>query len=467
METLEGKIVDVVSKTIFDGRISIENGKITKVEHCKVKSQKYIMPGFVDSYTMFETSMLSPQQYAASVLQDGVISLNLYPVGFSTVLGKKGFDYVMREFDKTPLKCQYLIPGELLEQVFKCDYFDLDLDQVLKTFKNKHIHGSIRTNFYQHNYNKNFFVNEDDYTDVQISSLLFRHEDYNKRTLKQNFLFLLDQGIDFFEVLETCTTLSISKFASNVGVLQEGDAADFIVVDDIKTFNVETVYISGNKVLDNGKPCYEIGQSEVINKFHCKNFSVSDLQVASESSEMNVIQLSKDPFETKLLTIKPLVKDSKVISDTKRDILKVAYINRTQPIEPMIAFVKGFNLKFGAIACCTSAHDFNILCVGADDESMVKAINTIVRNRGGLAVCTGSNVFDMKLPIGGFLADVSREIFIESYNKLLLICKTLGCKLKDAFAILSSLTSKLLPEVRLSEEWICDLEEDKVLSLFD
>ena len=91
METLEGKIVDVVSKTIFDGRISIENGKITKVEHCKVKSQKYIMPGFVDSYTMFETSMLSPQQYAASVLQDGVISLNLYPVGFSTVLGKKGF----------------------------------------------------------------------------------------------------------------------------------------------------------------------------------------------------------------------------------------------------------------------------------------------------------------------------------------------------------------------------------------
>ncbi|MBP5369837.1 MAG: adenine deaminase [Bacteroidales bacterium] len=466
METLEGKIVDVVSKTIFDGRISIENGKITKVEHCKVKSQKYIMPGFVDSYTMFETSMLSPQQYAASVLQYGVVSLLLYPKGCCSVLGEKGFEYVMREFDKTPLKCKYFAPGELLENIFDCDYFDLDPDKVLKLFKNKNFYGCVRTNFYEANYNSIAFIDKDDYENVQLSSLLCRADEYGKRNLKSAFFLFLDDEVDFFEVLETCTIKPITEFALDVGLLQEGDSADLILVDDLKSLNNESVYISGNKVFDNGKPCYQVGQSEIINKFHCKNFSVSDLFIPAKSSKINVIQISNKPLETKQISAKPLVQNSNVISDTKHDILKVLYINRTQNEEIVKAFVNGFNLKFGAIACCTSWYKQNILCVGADDESMVKAINTIVRNRGGLAVCTGTNVFDLKLPIGGFLTDVSREIFEESYNKLLMICKTLGCKLKDPLTILSSLTSLLLPEIRITEDGVYNFEEDEYVTLF-
>ena len=539
MKTIEGKIVDVVSKTIFDGRITIENGIIETVEKCNVDSKAYILPGLVDSHIHIESSMLTPQRFALSALRQGVISVVADPHEITNVLGVDGFKFMLNDAEKSPMKIYFGVPSCVPATGFETSGAVIDSKTVAKLLNNSNVVCLSEMMNFPGVINGDAEVlakidaaksagkpvdghapglNEDqikkyaaagittdhecfDIEDARLKikygfkiqiregsaaknqdalapllkespdSVMLCSDDYHPDDLNRRYLFsriqhLVKSGYDFFDVLRAATIVPITHYGLNVGFLQEGNPADLIVVDDIQFFKVRQVYIDGNCIFDNGKYIFDVEDSKPLNKFHCKKISASNLDIPCNGQKIRVIEVIDKELITKQFTIKPLLSGALAVSDVRSDILKIAVVNRYDiNAKPSVAFIKGFKLKFGAIATCIAHDSHNIVCVGADDKSMVMAINTIVKNRGGLAVCTGSNVFDLPLPIGGIMSNVSCETLAQSYLQLNSLCTALGCNLTAPFMTLSFMALPVIPSLKITDKGLFDVEKFEFVSV--
>lgn len=539
MKTIEGKIVDVVSKTIFEGRITIENGIIKTVEKCNVDSKAYILPGLVDSHIHIESSMLTPQRFALSALRQGVISVVADPHEITNVLGVDGFKFMLNDAEKSPMKIYFGVPSCVPATGFETSGAVIDSKTVAKLLNNSNVVCLSEMMNFPGVINGDSEVlakidaaksvgkpvdghapglNEDqikkyaaagittdhecfDIEDARLKikygfkiqiregsaaknqdalapllkespdSVMLCSDDYHPDDLNRRYLFsriqhLVKSGYDFFDVLRAATIVPITHYGLNVGFLQEGNPADLIVVDDIQFFKVRQVYIDGNCIFDNGKYSFDVEGSKPLNKFHCKKISASNLDIPCNGQKIRVIEVVDKELITKQFTIKPLLSGALAVSDVRRDILKITVVNRYDiNAKPAVAFIKGFKLKFGAIATCIAHDSHNIVCVGADDKSMVMSINTIVKNRGGLAVCTGSNVFDLPLPIGGIMSNVSCETLAQSYLQLNSLCKALGCNLTAPFMTLSFMALPVIPSLKITDKGLFDVEKFAFVSV--
>lgn len=539
METVEGKIVDVVTKTIFEGRISYENGVIKSIEHCATNNKQYILPGLVDSHIHIESSMLTPQRFAEKALLHGVISVVADPHEIANVLGVDGVKYMINDAEKSPMKIYFGVPSCVPATSFETSGAVLNSDDVEKLLKadkivclsemmnfpgvlnndsevmakinaakslNKPIDGhapGLDSNQVEQycaagiSTDHECFLIDDARTKIKNGMMiqlregsaaknldtlapLFREspdklmlcsDDFHPEDLSKTYLFervvkLISKGYDFFDVLRAATLNPITHYGLNVGLIQENSPADFILVDDIKSFKIRQVFIDGNKVVDNGKICYKVEDSKIINKFHCKKISAKDLAVPAVKGKVRVIDVVDKELITKQLQVNLPIANNNFGIDVRHDILKIAVLNRyTVSAKPAVGFIHGFHLKFGAIASCIAHDSHNIICVGADDESIVNAINTVVRNRGGLAVCTGSNIFDLPLPIGGIISNVSCETIAQQYLQLTSLCRALGCHLTAPFMTLSFMALPVIPSLKITDKGLFNVEKFDFVSV--
>ena len=539
METVEGKIVDVVTKTIFEGRISYENGVIKSIDHCATNNKQYILPGLVDSHIHIESSMLTPQRFAEKALQHGVISVVADPHEIANVLGVDGVKFMINDAEKSPMKIYFGVPSCVPATSFETSGAVLNSDDVEKLLKadkivclsemmnfpgvlnndsevmakinaakslNKPIDGhapGLDSNQVEQycaagiSTDHECFLIDDARTKIKNGmmiqlregsaaknldtlaplfnefpdKLMLCSDDYHPEDLNKTYLFervarLTSKGYDFFDVLRAATYNPITHYGLNVGLIQENSPADFILVDDIKSFKIRQVFIDGNKVVDNGKICYKVEDSKIINKFHCKKISAKDLAVHAVKGKVRVIDVVDKELITKQLQVNLPIANNNFGIDVRHDILKIAVLNRyTVSAKPAVGFIHGFHLKFGAIASCIAHDSHNIICVGADDESIVNAINTVVRNRGGLAVCTGSNIFDLPLPIGGIMSSVSCETIAQQYLQLTSLCRALGCHLTAPFMTLSFMALPVIPSLKITDKGLFDVEKFDFVSV--
>ena len=539
METVEGKIVDVVTKTIFEGKISFENGVIKSIEHCSTNNKLYIMPGLVDSHIHIESSMLTPQRFAEKALLHGVISVVADPHEIANVLGVDGVRYMINDAEKSPMKFFFGVPSCVPATSFETSgavLNSVDVEKLLHDDKivclsemmnfpgvlnkdpevmakidaakslNKPIDGhapgldSKQVEQYCASgisTDHECFLIDDAHTKINNGmmiqlregsaaknldtlaplfhefpdKLMLCSDDYHPEDLNRTYLFervarLVSKGYDFFDVLRAATYNPIAHYGLSVGLLQENSPADFVIVDDIKSFKIRQVFINGNKVVNNGTICYQMEESKVINKFHCKKISAKDLSVPAVKGKVRVIDVIDKELITKQLQLTIPIVNNNFGFDLRHDIIKIVVLNRyTVSSKPAVGFIHGFHLKFGAIASCISHDSHNIICVGADDDSIVKAVNTVVRNRGGLAVCTGSNVFDLPLPIGGIMSNVSCETIAQQYLQLTSICRALGCNLTAPFMTLSFMALPVIPSLKITDKGLFDVEKFDFVSV--
>jgi adenine deaminase len=136
--------------------------------------------------------------------------------------------------------------------------------------------------------------------------------------------------------------------------------------------------------------------------------------------------------------------------------LKIAVVNRYQHEPPAVAFIKNFCLKSGAIAS-TVAHDsHNIIAVGADDDSICRAVNLLIKNSGGLSVVDGETEMVLPLPIAGLMSDKSCEEVGEAYSRIDWKVKQMGCTLRAPFMTLSFMALLVIPNLKLSDKGLFD-----------
>ncbi len=270
----------------------------------------------------------------------------------------------------------------------------------------------------------------------------------------------IQDGFDIFDVLNIASANPIEHYDLNVGTLQIGDPADFIVVDNLSDFNISQSYIDGEPKFDTNNLDTEQDIESTIpllNNFNHRRIALSSLTRKVSSPEV-VIEIIPNEIITKKQRYTPTQNHDNLESDIPNDILKIVYINRYNNGTPQVAYCKGMGLKRGAIATSIAHDSHNIIAIGCSDIELSVAINNLISNRGGLSVCDGANVHSLALPIGGIMSDRPCAEVAIKYEELCDIVKGLGSPLNAPFMTLSFMSLCVIPTVKIGEHGLFDTD---------
>ena len=266
------------------------------------------------------------------------------------------------------------------------------------------------------------------------------------------------EGYNFFDVLKIACLNPIFHYGLQIGTLQIGDQADFVVFEDINSFQVKEVYIGGKKKWENQMEW--IGKTNVmnepkekvyLNRFECLPIVQEDL-VKKVKEKIVCIGVINGEIITRKIVFEFSDTLDNLESDRERDILKLVYMNRYTRSLPQIAFIHGVGLKKGAFATSISHDSHNIIAVGCNDEDLSKAINRVIEEKGGLVMIDGKEEIILPLPIAGIMTDRKPEEVIEKWEDLIEKLKMRGCSLDSPFMTLSFMSLLVIPELKIGEK---------------
>lgn len=277
----------------------------------------------------------------------------------------------------------------------------------------------------------------------------------------------LEAGYDLFSVLRAASLNPVNHYDLDSGLLQPGDRADLILVDDLKKFEVIATYVEGELVAERGRTLIESVSEEAPNAFKARMPEASDLHVPAKEGRIKVISALDGQLITQREDIEPKVKDGLVVADPERDILKMMVLNRYQEATPAIDFVKNFGLKKGAIAS-TVAHDsHNIICVGTNDEDMLEAVRMLIETKGGIVAVDGKESSLLPLPVGGIMSEKNAWDVAEDYQEIDAMAKSFGSRLRAPFMTLSFMALLVIPALKLSDKGLFDGSSFSFTEIFE
>lgn len=267
-------------------------------------------------------------------------------------------------------------------------------------------------------------------------------------------------GYDLFDVLTIASKNPILHYNLDVGCLEKGQNADFLIVENLDSFRVLSAYIDGREMYnsdlsaDFSPAIHE--KSFQINLFMHDPVHKNDLVYRSKDSFLRVIGVKDGEIITSSMIYERKTENRDFESDTEADVLKLVYVNRYENGKPQIGFIHGFGLKKGAFAT-TIAHDsHNLLAVGTNDTDLTDVINYLIRQKGGLALKNEKGIYSLSLPIGGIMSDLRAEEVAEKYSFLNEELKKMGCPLHAPFMTLAFMSLLVIPELKIGEKGLFD-----------
>ncbi|HEY3362764.1 MAG TPA: adenine deaminase [Methanosarcina sp.] len=287
-----------------------------------------------------------------------------------------------------------------------------------------------------------------------------------------------EKGLEIYNLIKAAVINPVEHYGLNVGLLREGNPADFIIVDDLKSFNVLKTFIEGNCVYDNGKVLFSIEKAPAKNVFNRGKISLGDVKLAVPASENKGEQMKKQTKKIRVIVAQdgelvtgqelalPKIENENLVSDPARDILKMVVLSRYADDPVQIGFIKNIGLKKGAIASSIAHDSHNIIAVGATDEDIVGAVNRLVENRGGIVVGTAKNLLDLPLEVSGLMSTLDGKEVAARYQQLNEEARKLGTSLTSPFMTLSFMSLLVIPELKLGDRGLFDVTKFEFVELF-
>jgi len=282
-------------------------------------------------------------------------------------------------------------------------------------------------------------------------------------------------GTDPILAIQMATLNAAEYFRlDGLGAIAPGYRADMVTFDRLDRFRIKRVFKDGRLVAEEGKMIPHLKKallsSSAIKKIglRIKPVQNSDLLLQSDQAFVKVIQLIPGQIVTKKVLKKIILRNGVAYPNVKEDILKMVVVERHHRTGNIgIGFVQGFGLKRGAIGS-TVAHDsHNLVIVGTNDLDILKTIEVIQRMGGGLGAVSDEKVLaSLPLPIAGLMAEGSVREVRDRLEILIAAAKNLGCKLPDPFMTLSFLSLPVIPELKLTDKGLIDVNQFKIVSLF-
>jgi adenine deaminase len=265
-------------------------------------------------------------------------------------------------------------------------------------------------------------------------------------------------GNSVFKVLQAACLNPVEHYHLKNGTLQIGDAADFIVVNNLTEFEVLQTFIDGNLVAEKGTSLIESVPWHAINNFNCSLKIETDFALPNQGQfTIPVIEAIEGQLITNRLNIAPLVSNGFIQSNPKDDILKIVVVNRYANAPVAISFVKNFCFKQGAIAS-TVAHDsHNIIAVGVTDAEICEVVNALIKVEGGISAFANGELKVLPLPVAGLMATEKAETVAAGYTALNnFSAQVMGGSMQAPYMTLSFMALLVIPHLKLSDKGLFD-----------
>jgi adenine deaminase len=287
-----------------------------------------------------------------------------------------------------------------------------------------------------------------------------------------------EEGLDIYNLIRAAVINPVEHYGLDVGMLREGDPADFIIIDNLKSFNVMKTFIDGNCVYDNGKVLFSVEKAPVKNVFNRGKISIDDIKLTLPDSGIKGEQMEKQIKKIRVIVaqdgelvtgqelVLPKTENGNLVSDPARDILKMVVLSRYADDPAQIGFIKNIGLKKGAITSSIAHDSHNIIAVGATDEDIVEAVNRLIENRGGIVVGTAENLLDLPLEVSGLMSTLDGKEVATRYEQLNEEARKLGTSLMSPFMTLSFMSLLVIPELKLGDKGLFDVTKFEFVELF-
>lgn len=265
------------------------------------------------------------------------------------------------------------------------------------------------------------------------------------------------EGYGLFDILRAACLNPVEHYGLDVGLLLPGSPADFILVEDMRTFRVLATYIDGQLVAKEGQSLIGRVEEEAVNRFDTQPKEPADFSLEALGSQANVIQALDGQIVTQRFSAPVSVRDGMAVADVERDMLKAAVVNRYEAATPALAFINGFGLRKGAIASCVGHDSHNIIAVGVDDGALCRAVNLIIEHQGGIAAVSDTEAHILPLPVAGIMTNADGYEVAEAYQHIDgFVREELGARLEAPFMALSFMALLVIPELKLSDKGLFD-----------
>jgi adenine deaminase len=267
-------------------------------------------------------------------------------------------------------------------------------------------------------------------------------------------------GIDPLHAVRSVTITPARHYGLPLGSLETGRLADIVKVQDLSGFSVEKVYIGGTLVAKEGRPNFTARPVPAVKAFPVSPRRSADFSISApgHAATVRMIDLIRDEIITGSETaILPTIR-GQVVPDPDRDILLVSVVNRYRDSPVASGFVRGFGLKGGAMASSVAHDAHNIIAVGANREEMAEAVNSVIRESGGLCFTAGETSLFLPLPIAGLMSTEPPGNVRDRLSLLHAKTRAAGCHLDRPFMTMSFLSLLVVPRLKIGDRGLFDAD---------
>lgn len=552
MKKYMGIIVDAISRRQFKGEITVENGKIIRVEEKEHDNEQCILPGLVDAHVHIESSMTVPSVFARMAVAKGTVAVVSDPHEIANVMGEEGIEFMLEDSKKSPLKVYFGVPSCVPATPFESSGAVLDINAVDRLLAKDDLHYlSEMMNFpgvilefpdvmaklesaRKHgkvidghapglrgadlqkyigagiSTDHECFEYEEAREKIELGMKILIREGSSARNFETLYPLIdeypdhvmlctddshpdtliyeghidklirrgQEKGLDIYNLIRAAVFNPVEHYGLNVGLLREGDPADFIIVDNLKSFNILSTFIDGECVYENGKVLFPLEKVPAKNVFNRNKISIDDVKLVPPAGaiqeqttekgikKIRVIVANDGELVTGQELIVPKIENGNLVSDPERDILKMVVLSRYSDDPVRIGFIKNIGLEKGAIASSIAHDSHNIIAVGATDEDIVETVNRLIKNKGGIAVGTAENLLDLPLEVAGLMSTLEGEEVASRYHLLNEEARKLGTSLESPFMTLAFMSLLVIPELKLGDKGLFDVTKFEFVDLF-
>ena len=278
-------------------------------------------------------------------------------------------------------------------------------------------------------------------------------------------------GINPIWAIKMATINCAQRFGiKRLGAIAPGYRADLILVKNLSDFEIETVIKDGEVIFEEGTLKVSLSpyiQPEVTNTVHLKDISPDDFRIFVQGEKVRIIGLLPDQIITKHLIKEAKKEGDEILADPEQDTIKIAVIERHHATGNMgLGLLSGLGLKRGAIASSVSHDSHNIVVAGVNNQDMYCAVKAIEKMQGGFVLVENEVVkAGLALPIAGLISPLSAQGVGFHMKTLCQEAKNLGISLPNPFLTLSFVALPVIPELRLTDKGLVDVNQFKFVAL--
>ncbi len=509
------KVIDIFQNRIIDGNIAIKDGLFIGVgdyeDGDKIIDAKgnYVSPTMTDGHVHIESSMVSPAEFLKCLVARGVSTIIADPHEITNVCGLDGIKYIIDEVKDLPVNVYIMLPSCVPATPFETSGAILKAKDYDEIIKDKHILGLGELMDFVGTVNRDKDIMDkiklakdnnmvidghapmlsgkalDDYvlagvnTDHECSTVEEMQEKIQRGmyiqlregTAANNVRKAIKLGMEPLNALKMATINPVECYKlEKLGAIAPGYKADFFIFEDLEDIQAKEVFLSGEKIAENGKTIVDFPQklsSKVLSKMKVNEVSSKDLNLKLNKNKVNIIQMQKDSLLTKKVVREVEIEDNH-FKYSDDDIKKIAVIEKhTGKSTIAIGLIEGYDIKNGAIGT-TIAHDsHNMIVIGDNDDDMVCVINKIREMGGGMAISSNSEIIDcLKLDIAGIMSSDSIEDVEKNMKRLLKNARKLGIKEGiDPFMTMGFMALPVIPEIKITDKGLFDVNNFKYIDI--